>query len=340
MRKKNYTITDLSIKLGVSKSTVSRALKDHPDVNPKTRARVKALAEELNYQPNLLASGLASKKSSIIGVIVPEISRQHFFAAALEGIQSEAKKSGYTIMICQSDESFEEEVKQSQILRNNRAAGVLMSLSRETQNHNHILNLKDSGVPVVLFDRGAEGLDVSQVIVDDFKGAYELTAYLLEKGYDDIAYFSGPMNLEISRKRYEGYIQALRDYGQRVSEAKVYECERLSLDVRDAIRKVFLEENPPKVIMCMHDYMAVEVIKRLQQRGLNVPNDIAVTGFAGDPITDIITPRITTMEQPAFEIGRAAAAQLIKEIKIEEEEEVLPHEIKVFETKLDVKEST
>ncbi|MEH0153403.1 LacI family DNA-binding transcriptional regulator [Limibacter armeniacum] len=337
--KKNYTITDLAIRLGISKSTVSRALKDHPDVNMATRAKVKALAEELNYQPNLLASGLASKKSYIIGVIVPEISQQHFFAKVLEGIQHEAKEQGYSVMICQSDECFEEEVNQAQILRNNRAAGVLISLSRETQSFKHIENLKNSGVPVVLFDRTVSELPVSQVVVDDYKGAFELTHYLLEKGYRDIAYLSGPMSLEISRHRYEGYLQALRDYDINTADSRVYECLKLSSDVKEAVRKMLLEPKHPEAIMCVHDYMAVEVVRYLKERNIQVPQDIAVTGFAGDPVTDIITPTITTMKQPAYEMGRAATAQLIKEINAEDWDEV-PAIKKVFDTVLQIKAST
>lgn len=337
MAKKNYTINDLARRLGISKSTVSRALKDHPDVGMATRKKVKDLAKELNYQPNVLASNLASRHSKIIGVVVPEIARQHFFASALQGIEQVAKKSGYTIMICQSNETEEEEIQQTQILRNNRVAGLLVSLSRETRNYEHLLSIKNSGTPVVLFDRVAEELNVSQVMVDDEKGAYEITKHLLEQGYKDIAHLSGPMNLSISRKRYNGFIRAIKEFGQSVSDTYVYECNRLSQDTKEAIDKLLTSERRPQAIFAMHDYIAIITVQYLQEKGFKVPEDIAVAGFAGDPVTNIITPKVTTMHQPAYEIGEYATQQLIKEIESEDE---IPSVQKVFATTLQVKAST
>lgn len=336
---KVFTIHDIAIRLDISKSTVSRALRNHPDVSKKTKELVQEMADKLNYQKNILASNLASKSTNLIGVVIPEIARQHFFAQALSGIQKVAKEKGYIVMVCQSNEELAEEINQVRALMNSRVAGLLISLSKETNTYQHIEDTLDREIPVVLFDRGADNLNVSQITVDDYSGAYAITSHLLEEGFEHLAHLSGPMSLSISQKRYQGFIDALRDHGKKITDAHVYQCDNLSLDAKEGVERLLALKKRPDAIFCMSDYIAIQVVKELKNKGLKVPKDIAVAGFAGDPITELLDPQISTVEQPAFEIGVQAAKRLIMEIE-SDDRETLGVVDKILETNLLLRAST
>ncbi|KXX71106.1 LacI family DNA-binding transcriptional regulator [Flammeovirga sp. SJP92] len=336
---KVYTIHDIAIRLNISKSTVSRALRNHPDVSKETKTLVHEMAAKLNYQKNILASNLASKNTNLIGVVIPEIARQHFFAQALSGIQKVAKEHGYIVMVCQSNEEYEEEINQVNALVNSRVAGILISLSKETNDYQHITNAQDRNTPVVLFDRGTDKIEISQVLVDDYKGAYEITSHLIEKGYQNLAHLSGPMSLSISQKRYKGFMDALKNAGRSTTDAYVLQCDNLSLDAKEATERILALKKRPDAIFCMSDYMAIQVLKELKAKGIKVPEEIALAGFAGDPITEIVEPQLSTVEQPAFDIGVQAAKRLIMEIETEDRE-TLGFIHKILNTNLLVREST
>ncbi|MBB3699326.1 substrate-binding domain-containing protein [Flammeovirga yaeyamensis] len=336
---KVYTIHDIAIRLNISKSTVSRALRNHPDVSKETKQAVFDMAEKLNYQKNILASNLASKSTNLIGVVIPEIARQHFFAQALSGIQKVAKENGYIVMVCQSNEELQEEINQVRALVNSRVAGILISLSKETNSFGHLQEALDRNIPVVLFDRGTDQLEVSQITVDDYKGAFDITQHLIDQGYSNLAHLSGPMSLSISQKRYNGFIDALKNNGLNSAEAVVYQCDNLSLDAKEAVDRLLSMKKQPDAVFCMSDYMAIQVLKHLKDSGLKVPQDIAVAGFAGDPITELMEPQISTVEQPAFDIGVQAAKRLIMEVETEDKE-TLGFVNKVLPTKVISRSST
>ncbi|ANQ52005.1 LacI family transcriptional regulator [Flammeovirga sp. MY04] len=336
---KVYTIHDIAIRLNISKSTVSRALRNHPDVSKETKKAVFDMAEKLNYQKNILASNLASKSTNLIGVVIPEIARQHFFAQALSGIQKVAKENGYIVMVCQSNEELQEEINQVRALVNSRVAGILISLSKETNSFAHLQEALDRNIPIVLFDRGTDQLEVSQITVDDYKGAFDITQHLIDQGYSNLAHLSGPMSLSISQKRYNGFIDALKNNGLNSAEAVVYQCDNLSLDAKEAVDRLLSMKKQPDAVFCMSDYMAIQVLKYLKDSGLKVPQDIAVAGFAGDPITELMEPQISTVEQPAFDIGVQAAKRLIMEVETEDKE-TLGFVNKVLPTKVISRSST
>ncbi|WP_338238709.1 LacI family DNA-binding transcriptional regulator [Persicobacter diffluens] len=322
--KKPITISDIAIKLDISKSTVSRALKDHPDVNPETKRRVKALAEKLDYEPNLLASSLAKKQSNLIGVILPEFNRT-FFSSALEGIQHVARANGFNVIICQSNEEFENEVLNTKMLASNKVAGILMSLTLQTEDFSHLRKLQDKNIPFVLFDRVADNVDCPKVTVDDFQGAYQVTSHLIKKGYKNIAHLSGPLGLSISKKRYEGFMKALDDHGFDQANAQVYECKLLNEDAYHSARKLLeLNKDRPDAIFCVSDYVAFEAMRCIRDLGLRIPEDVALAGFTNDPATNYVTPPLTTMEQPAKLIGEKACELLLQHLKSEEHSE-FPH---------------
>ena len=192
------TITDIAKKLGISPSTVSRALSDHPDISSKTKKQVQKIAKELNYTPNPIAQSLKKNRTSTIGIIVPEI-KHDFFSSAISGIEEVAYQSGYTIILCQSNESFEREVVNTNMLMHHRVAGVIVSISQNTKRGDHFRDLIERGIPLVFFDRACEDVKASKVVIDDAKSAYQAVSYLIKKGYKRIAHFAGPIGLEICK---------------------------------------------------------------------------------------------------------------------------------------------
>lgn len=206
---KHTTIIDIAKKLGIAPSTVSRALRDHPDIKNETKEQVKKVAEELRYLPNPIAQSLKSSRTTTIGVIVPEI-KHDFFSSAISGIEDVAYQSGYSIIVCQSNESYEREVVNTNLLMHHRVAGVIVSISQNTKCGDHFQDLLRRRIPLVFFDRVCEDVVASKVVIDDYKSAFDAVTYLTEKGYRRIAHFAGPKELGICKKRWTGYVEALQ----------------------------------------------------------------------------------------------------------------------------------
>jgi LacI family transcriptional regulator, galactose operon repressor len=221
--KAHVTIKDLAKELDISPSTVSRALKDHPDISPETKRLVKQLAEQMNYKPNLIAQGLRKSKTNTIGVIVPELIH-FFFSTVISGIENVAYARGYNVILCQSDENYDREVTDTRALWNSRVDGMLVSLSRQTIKFDHFQELLDEELPMVFFDRITDELKTSQVIVDDYLGAYKAVELLINKGCKKIVHLAGPENLEISKNRLKGYSDALESHDLVVDQQYIYPC--------------------------------------------------------------------------------------------------------------------
>jgi LacI family transcriptional regulator len=313
-RMRQYTIKDIARELGVSPSTVSRALSGHPGISARTRSRVQELARLHNYQPNLLAKSLQQKHSSTIGVIVPEI-RHDFFAATISGIEEVAYTAGYAIMVCQSHETLDRETTNIAALLGQRIAGLLLSVSCRTHDARHLAPVLRSRTPLVVFDRVPEGFAGSTVTTDDEQGACDITALLLQKGYRRIAHIGGPPHLAISRRRYAGYAKALAAAGMPQFSGYHIQGGFDEEDGRRGAMQLFDLAQPPDAIMAVTDPVALGVYSAARQRGLRIPQDIAVTGFSGNPVGELITPRLTTVYQPAFEMGRRAAGLLLEQIR-------------------------
>ncbi len=209
---KQATIIDMAKELGISPSTVSRALSNHPDIKHETKVKVKKLAKVLRYYPNPIAQSLRSNQTKSIGVLVPEI-KHDFFSSAISGMEDVAYKLGYTIILCQSNENYKREVVNINMLMHHRVAGVLVSISQNTKNGNHFQDLTKRRIPLVFFDRVCEDVIVCKVVIDDYKSAFDAVNYLIEKGYKRIAHLGGPKELDICRKRKNGYLDALRHSG-------------------------------------------------------------------------------------------------------------------------------
>jgi LacI family transcriptional regulator len=212
MKIHQITIKDIARELGVSVSTVSRALKDHPDISPQTKQLVREFVEKMKYKPNAVALSLRSRRTNIIGVVVPEIVH-HFFSSVISGIDEAAMAAGYNVMFFQSNESYEREIMNIQSLINSRADGVLISIAKGSKKFNHIKQLIDNNIPVVLFDRDCDEIETDKVLVDDFEAAFNAVDYLIKTGCRRIAHYSGPQHLQIGYLRKRGYISALEKNG-------------------------------------------------------------------------------------------------------------------------------
>lgn len=317
MKRQTVTIKDIARELGISPSTVSRALKDHFEISEETKEAVKRVAKELNYQPNTLALSLRNSKSNTIGVVVPEIVH-FFFSTVISGIEDVAHSRGYNVIITQSNESYEREVMNIQTLFNNRVDGILISISMETYDYTHLEAIEEKGLPVVFFDRTTDLENHNSVVVDDFTGGYQATEHLIQQGYQRIAHLAGPTNLFIMNERLRGYKQALEDAGIKYEDSLViYEKSMDPVSAHDASYELLKKENPD-AFFASNDMAAMGAIKAAQKYGKNVPLDVGVVGFSNWQFTEFANPSITTIEQPGFEIGQKAADMLLRKIEAED----------------------
>ncbi len=311
---KPITITDIARKLGISTSTVSRALNDHPDISPETKRKVKEVAKELNYRPNPFAQSLKSNRTSTIGVIVPEI-KHDFFSSAISGIEQVAYNSGYTIILCQSNESFEREVVNTNLLIHHRVAGLIVSISQNTKSGEHFNDVIKKGVPLVFFDRTCEDVDTYKVVIDDKQSAYNAVTYLIQKGYRNIAHFAGPSGLDICKKRMSGYVDALIQNGLQVNKELILYGGLHELDGYDAMSELLEKNIIPDAIFAVNDPVAIGAFQKIKEAGLKIPDNVAIVGFSNNKITTLVDPPLTTVNQPSFEMGKKAAEILINIIE-------------------------
>lgn len=337
MKRQTITIKDIARELGISPSTVSRALKDHFEISQETKDAVKRVAKEMNYQPNSLALSLRYSKSNTIGVIVPEIVH-FFFSTVISGIEDIAQSRGYNVIITQSNESLDREVMNLQTLFNNRVDGVVVSLSKESYDHSHFEALMQKGLPIVFFDRVAEDLESSKVTVDDFLGGYQATKHLIEQGYKRIAHLAGPSGLDITDDRLSGYKKAHEEEGIPIDEELI--IFNKASNESDAYAAIFdlLKNKNPDGLFASNDLAAMGAIKAAQKYGKNVPMDFGVVGFSNWQFTALTNPSISTIEQPGFEMGQHAAELLLKQIDGGEED--VPFESIKLPTNLIARESS
>jgi DNA-binding LacI/PurR family transcriptional regulator len=331
------TIKDLARELKLSPSTVSRALRDHPDISPKTKKRVVSLANKLDYHPDSIAQSLQTKKTKTIGVIVPEI-KQPFFASVINGIEELAYAAGYTIIVCQSNETADREVLVTRSLGSHRVAGLLVSLSRSTENLDHFKVLQRRGVPIVFFDRVSKDIEASKVVVDDYKGAFDVVEHLIKSGYKRIAHLAGPKNLSISKFRLKGYTDALQQGNLPLDDSMVVYG---GLDDTDGIvgfQKLLHLKTLPDAIFAVNDPVATGAFVMIKEHGMKIPDDIAIAGFSNTYMTSLLEPPLTTVEQPSYEIGKTAAQLLMEQIN-SNYENFIPKFI-VLKTHLIVRSST
>ncbi|AHF16034.1 LacI family DNA-binding transcriptional regulator [Niabella soli] len=311
------TIVDIAKALCISKSTVSRALHEHSDINEQTRNDVLDMARKLDYQPNLLAQSLVKSKSNNIGIIVPEF-LTYFFPTIIMAAQEVATKAGYNVIICQSQESYKIEKANAHVLLSNRVDGVLISMSCQTKNFEHFRTFEKHGIPVVFFNRVCEEIDSSKVYVDDYKGSFLAVEHLIKSGYKNIAHIGGPLSLQLTYNRLNGYRAALKKYGLPSGKDQVIHCDLSKKGAINAAETLLSKRrNRPDAVFCVNDPVAIQLIMVARQKKIPVPRELGVVGFSDDPMAEIIDPGLTTIQQPVSVIGREAMELLLRSIQTE-----------------------
>ncbi|HWA34986.1 MAG TPA: LacI family DNA-binding transcriptional regulator, partial [Cyclobacteriaceae bacterium] len=335
MRKAAVTIKDIAKALGLSKSTVSRALSDHSSVNKETRKKILDLAQKLHYEPNPLALNFKQKRTKTIGVIIPETVNK-FFARAIGGIQHVAHQAGYNVITCESDESYESEKSNLQSLVNSRVDGMLISVASETDRTDHFDMLVQKGIPVVFFDRIREELNTSQVVTDNYEIAFAATEHLISQGCKKIAILAGPSNLYNSRNRLRGYVDALKKHGLPVRDHYVFHSQFRAGNFEEHARAILDLRERPDAVFAINDYAALELIHFFKKHGLRIPEDIAVMGFNNEVFSKFVEPALSTVDLNAHDLGAAATEILLEQINDPGKE---PQK-KIIKSKLIVRAST
>ncbi|MCC2546608.1 LacI family transcriptional regulator [Hymenobacter sp. BT175] len=341
MANRRASITDLAKELKLSASTISRALANHDDVSEATKQRVRALAAELNYQPNQLAAALRKGRSNTLGVLVPHITG-HFFPLVVHGIATEASKAGFNVMIFQSNEDEQQERKNIDLLMNAQVEGILVSLANTTQHFEHFEAVQKQTVPLVFFDRiieGMEGQKVAAVSLDDYQGAYEVVSHLVEQGCTRIAHFTGPLHLNIHKNRHQGYLDALQAHGLPVEEPLTVFCSMDQKGGRQGMQKLLRLAAPPDAVFSSNDLAAVGALQLVKEKGLRVPQDIAIVGFSNEKFTSLTEPTITSVDQRCEQMGQTAVRLLLKMLNATSETAAPPQNI-VLKPKLLIRESS
>jgi len=332
------TLKQLAKELNLSISTVSKALKNSYEINENTITRVQALAKKRNYRPNRMALSLKNNQTKTIGVIIPNI-LNYFFSKVLLGIEDEANKNGYQIIICLSNNKYQKELQSLELLSDGSVDGFILSIARETQrekHHSHFKKIIDSGYPIVMFDRVSENVNCDKVIIDDFEASFNATKYLLNRGRKKIVLISTVSKLGIGKQRTNGYKEALK-------KNKQYQNDAIIIPVTDKskydsiINKLFKEHKNIDALLTTNNVSAVTALKIAQQNGLQVPNDISIIGFSDDKISRLSYPKLSTIDQNAFEMGKKATDKLITRLT---EKTKTEFKTSIIKTNLLVRETT
>lgn len=336
MKKRPIRIKDIAEILNISVSTVSRALRDTYDVNKETREKVLEIANQLKYKPNLHASALASGNTKNIGVVIPFITN-YYFSTVISGIQETAYHNGYNVILLVTNDDAEREQSMIENLSLTSLDGLLISISSNSTIAEHFKSLIDSGISLVFFDRVPKDIEATKVMQDDFQGAFTATEHLINNGYRNIAHIAGNEQLAFTQNRLQGYLEALKKHNIPVREEWIiYSGFSQQCGEEDTLKLLQLPE-PPEAFFAVNDRKAVGAIIALKNSGLRVGKDVGVIGFTNDPISTIIDPALSTIEEPAFEIGKMSCELLIKHIgnkKILPKEIILPSNLIVRESSL------
>lgn len=335
MINKTTTIKDIAREMNISVSTVSRAIRNASDVNPETKRAVLALVEKLNYQPNQLALSLRNKQTHTIGVIIPNL--DYVLSMMVKGIDEVALEAGYTVMICQSNESFGREILNTRRLLDSLVDGFIISVSSETKTFEHFKKIQEKNIPMVVFDRVTPEIKAPSVRIDNEGGGFQATEHLIEQGYRRIAVLAGPKNLDISNKRLDGYLSALKKHNIKVDPDLIIYCDFNQDYAFFATEELLMMKKRPDAIFTISDRMAIGAMLSIKKRGLTMPQDIGLVGFNDEPVMRLMSPAISSVEQPSFELGKATAKLFIETMHNVEDAD--PEE-KILKTKLHIRESS
>ncbi|MFM6982590.1 MAG: LacI family DNA-binding transcriptional regulator [Chitinophagaceae bacterium] len=311
---KQANLKTLAEELNLSISTVSKALRDSYEIGQETKNKVKALAEKLNYQPNPFASSLRKRSSKTIAVIIPEISN-NFFALAIDGIQDIAREMGYHVLTYLTHEALNDEISTINHLRNGRVDGVLMSICSETGNNSHLEALSEIDIPIVFFDRVYENLPFRKVTTDDYESGFNATKHLIDANCKRIAFLAASKHLSIINKRMNGYINALEKSSLKSEPELIIDCGNDDSRNYQIIRNLLESTNPPDAIFASVEKLAINAYQACKDLEIRIPQDVKILSFSNLRTASLLAPSLTTITQPAYEIGKEAASILIRMIE-------------------------
>ncbi len=308
------TITDIARELNTTPATVSRALSNHPRISEKTKKSVHETALKLNYKRNRIASSLRSGKTHLIGVIIPS-AEINFFGSVVHGIESIANENGYGVLLFQSNEQRDYEEKGLQNFLSARVDGILVSIAKDTIDYSHFREIKSRRVPLVFFDRANDDLDIDSVVIDDYKGAFLATEHLISQGYKRIAHISGPQHLKNFYDRLKGYMGALQANKIKIDHSLIYNGNISIESGRKGTSHFLSMQNPPDAIFATEDFTALGVIKEIKERGIQIPGQFGIVGFANELFGEHITPTLSTVDQQTIQMGKSALKLLLNIIE-------------------------
>ena len=314
MRRK-LTLKQIARELDVSISTVSKALRDSSEISEDTREKIKAFAKLYNYKPNNIALSLKNRKSKTIGVIIPEIVH-HFFTTVISGIEQVANEQGYHVIICMSNNSFDKEVINMELLANGSIDGFIISVAKETQqkkDYYHLTEVINQGMPLVMFDRVIDEINCDKVIIDDIIGAKKAVQRLIDLGCNKIAIISTVDYVSVGKLRTQGYIQALTENNIEVDQNLILKVEDFKNSEEEI--KTYLAEKDIDGLFAVNEHFAIYAIKAFTERGLRIPEDVSVIGFTNGELSKLSNPSLTTVSQHGAEMGAQAASLLIKKLE-------------------------
>ncbi len=337
MNTKKVKLKDLAEILGLSTSTISKSLLGHTDVSAKTKQRVIEMARKLNYQPDLFGKALRTKKTMTIGVIIPNLVLDSS-SNILKGVIESAKKSGYRVIISESQHDYFNEKEAIRFMINYKVDGILLSIARESQNIDHILDV-GYDTPLVLMDKVSNKTPLTKVVVDEEIGAYKAVEHLLEQNRSRIVIIKEDSKTSNSENRFNGYLKAFRDRGIEIDQALIKECHNMTIEDGFRLTSSLFEQGIPfDGLFGLTDNVAIGAMKAIKKHGLRIPQDIAVVGFSNSKSAAIVEPSLSTVSQPCYEMGKHAVNYLIEEMKTDDG---LPHNRTVeLKTTLIVRDSS
>lgn len=334
MKSNPVTLKDIAKKLGITAATVSRALKDYPDISPKTKKLVLAAVKEMKYRPNPIALNLRKNQSKTIGIIIPNIVHE-FFSTVISGVIKYADEAGYSVVLCQSNEKYHQEVREAGVLLTSRVDGLLISLSNETDDYAHIQEFLEYDVPVVLIDKVCDELEVSKVVVDDFEGAFQAVEHLILQGCKRIAHIKGPNTASNVKARFQGYLKALEKHQIDFNASLIFECKWMTYeDGLEQTAKILSLAQLPDAIFAGSEMAAVGALSALKSKQIKVPEQIAVIGFNDFKMASVIEPSLSTIYQPGEDMGKTAVKILLEEILHLQNNEPITHQEVILKTHL------
>lgn len=315
MAKKNKTtIKDIANVLNISAAAVSKALHNDSRISEKTKKAVRQVAENLNYQPNHLASALRSGKSKLVGVIVPK-TNSNFFSATIHNIEEVLNKEGYNIIITQSNESYKKECANIDALLYTQVDGIIASMANETVKLDHFEKIKAAGIPLITFDRGENDLNVDYIGIDDYQSSHIIIDHLVAQGCKRIAHIGGFKHTRIYNNRIRGYLDALKKYDLSLEKELLLESDLSIEDGRNKMEELLALDSKPDAVYVAGDYAALGALQVLNEKKIKIPEQIALVGFGDEPFANMVTPKMTSVNQHSYQIGKIAAEKFLEYTK-------------------------